>query len=231
MRANSQRLATFILAIFLPISASSQEPGTNLGAMRTFWKPVVGAGAAYSFEQKDMGKIEMEIAVVGTETVAGKTGYWIEQTMKDPRYGEGRSKILFVGDRNTLQIKRMITQGPDGKPAEVPTDVFEGSAREEQEEFDLLGTETITTPAGTFTCQHYRTKKKTNSTDAEDAGGIQDVKHFWLSEKVTPFGMVKMTSKDSTQILQRLITNAKSRITETPQKLGPNEPKPPRPQH
>ncbi len=231
MKANSQRLATCILAIFLPISASSQGPEMNLAAMRAFWKPVVGAGAAYSLEQKDMGKIEMEIAVVGTETVAGKTGYWMEQTLKDPRHGEGRAKILFVGDPKTLQIKRMITQGPDGKAAEVPTDVFEGNAVEEREEFDLLGTETITTPAGTFICQHYRTKKKANSADAEDAGGTQDVKDFWLSEKVTPFGIVKMTSKDSTQILQRLITNAKSRITETPQKLGANEPKPPRPRH
>lgn len=69
--------------------------------MRAFWKPVVGTGAAYSLEQKDLGKIEMEIAVVGTETVAGKTGYWTEQTTKD-LHGEGRSKIPFVGGRNTL---------------------------------------------------------------------------------------------------------------------------------
>ena len=120
MKANSRCLGTLILVILLPISASSQGPGMNLAAMRAFWKPVVGAGAAYSLEQKDLGKIEMQIAVVGTETVAGKTGYWTEQTMKDSRHGEGRSKILFVGDRNTLPIKRMITQGPMARPLKFP---------------------------------------------------------------------------------------------------------------
>jgi hypothetical protein len=217
MKANARHVVTLILGILLPISARSQGPGMNLAAMRAFWKPVVGAGAAYSLEQKDLGKIEMEIAVVGTETVAGKTGYWTEQTMKDPRHGEGRSKILFVGDRNTLQIKRMITQGPDGKAAEVPADVFKGSSGEEQEEFDLLGTETIATPAGSFVCQHYRTKeKKANSEDGEGVGGTPDVKDFWLNEKVSPFGIVKMTSKDSTQILQRLITNAQPQVKGKP---------------
>jgi hypothetical protein len=95
--------------------------------------------------------------------------------------------------------------------------VFEGSGGEEQEEFDLLGTETIATPAGSFACQHFRTKgKKSNGEDVEGAGETPDIKDFWMSEKVSPFGIVKMTSKDSTQTLERLITDAKPQMKGTP---------------
>jgi hypothetical protein len=46
------------------------------------------------------------------------------------------------------------------------------------------------------------------------------VEDFWISEKVTPVGLVKMVSRDSTQVLVRLITNAQPRIKETPESKG-----------
>ncbi len=228
--AHRGRLAAPILVVILAAAASPQAP-RNDAAMRAAWKPVVGSGAAYVVEHKDLGRMEMEIAVVGTENVGGKTGYWVEEFFKDPRHGEGKSKTLFVGDRNSLQIKRMFTQAPDGPLIELPMEMFEGGEEEEESELILLGTETITTPAGTFLCQQYRTKeKKTSSEDMAGAGRAEDDHDFWLSEKVTPFGIVKMTSKDSTQTLVRLITNAQPRIKGTPQKLDPKETKRPRPQ-
>jgi hypothetical protein len=78
-----------------------------------------------------------------------------------------------------------------------------------RKEMERVGTETITTPAGTFSCQHWR--KKDGSTDV------------WLSEKVAPWGLVKMVSKDSTMILERVVTDAKSHITGTPVKFNPME--------
>lgn len=59
-------------------------------------------------------------------------------------------------------------------------------------------------------------KKKTSSEGVEGAGETTDVKDFWLNEKVSPFGIVKMTSKDSTQILQRLITNVQPQMKGKP---------------
>jgi hypothetical protein len=222
-------LAAPALVLSLAASASPQV-SLNKAAIRAGWKPVVGSGAAYAFEHTQMGKMEMEIAVVGTESVGGKTGYWVEMIVKDPRYGEGRTKMLYVGDRDTLEVKRVLVQGPNGPVTEVP---MEGSSagEEQQEDIESLGTETITTPAGTFTCQHYRRRpKKSDSRKAEQAaeaeegeeavqtGEKENVEDFWISEKVTPVGLVKMVSRDSTQVLVRLITNAQPRIKETPQK-------------
>jgi hypothetical protein len=65
-----------------------------------------------------------------------------------------------------------------------------------------LGTETVTTPAGTFSCQHWRSKK--------------DGSEFWISDKVSPWKLVKMTGKDETMTLTRVISDAKTHITGTP---------------
>jgi uncharacterized protein YqjF (DUF2071 family) len=66
-----------------------------------------------------------------------------------------------------------------------------------------LGSESVTTPAGTFSCQHWRSK--------------QDGSEYWISDKVTPWQLVKSSGKDqNSMVLVRLITNAKSHITGTP---------------
>ncbi len=187
---------------------------------------MVGSGAAYLLEAEGMGKMEMEIAVVGTEPVAGKTGYWVETFIKDPKYGEGVAKFLFVPDQKTLQIKRTIMQGPNQPPAEVPADVFQFSDEEPpatdiREEAKLVGTERVTTPAGAFVCQHYQTSGKKAKPEDEDVAGARDaseVEDIWLSEKVAPYGLVKMSTKSSQLTLQRLITNAKTRIQGAPQR-------------
>ena len=65
-----------------------------------------------------------------------------------------------------------------------------------------LGTESVTTPAGTFSCQHWRSKK--------------DASEYWISDKVSPWQLVKMKSPDETMTLVKIITDAKSKITGTP---------------
>jgi uncharacterized protein YqjF (DUF2071 family) len=65
-----------------------------------------------------------------------------------------------------------------------------------------LGTETITTPAGSFSCQHWRSKK--------------DGTEVWISNKVSPWGLVKMSGPHDTMTLVKIITDAKSHITGTP---------------
>ena len=79
--------------------------------------------------------------------------------------------------------------------------------RQEKADFranaENLGSESATTPAGTFSCQHWRSKK--------------DGTEVWISDKVTPWQLVKMSGKDENCILLvRLITDAKSPITGTP---------------
>ena len=63
---------------------------------------------------------------------------------------------------------------------------------------------------GTFTCQHYR-----SNTSAADT---------WISTDVAPYGLVKSTSADGSEmVLAKVLTNAKSKITGTPQPFDPSQ--------
>ena len=71
---------------------------------------------------------------------------------------------------------------------------------ENMSDWHSVGTETITVPAGTFSCEHWRNDK--NKSD------------IWTSDKVTPFGMVKSVSgHGDTQVLVKILDNATDRIT------------------
>jgi hypothetical protein len=84
-------------------------------------------------------------------------------------------------------------------PQSAPSDI--------RSKAEHVGTETITVPAGTFSCEHYRMKD--GSSDA------------WISEKVAPWGLVKSQGKDSSMVLTKSITDAKDHITGTPKKFDP----------
>ena len=207
-------MCALALVVLLAGTAAAQFGKMEMPSARGVWNPVVGSGAAYSLESKREGKSEMEFAIVGTEMVAGKPAHWMEMAFKS-KEGLMVMKSLYVLDANSMQVKRMIMQAPGEEPMEFPMNMpMMGGNRPPQSadirnDAELVGTETITTPAGTFECQHYRAKDKSWDT--------------WISEKVPPYGMVKTVSKDSTMTLTRVIAGAKSRITGTPKKFDPME--------
>lgn len=211
---------TVSLAVVIMLGAvvgSSAQMGTGMRSpqIQGVWNPVVGSGAAYQVESKGDQKTEMEMAVVGSETYEGKTGYWLEWTMQDPRSGgQVYMKQLIVLDSKQMGMKRMIFQAPGQPPMELPMQIVNrGGQPTEQpadarERAERVGSESVTTPAGAFTCEHWRLKN-----------GSGDI---WVSEKVAPWGLVKMTGQ-SNMTLVRIITSAKTHITGTPQKFDPME--------
>jgi len=210
--AKSNRWLNLVVMLVLLAGTASAQFQMSAPPMRGIWNPVVGGGGAYLLEEK-RNKQEMEVAVVGMETVGGKNGYWMEMSFKDPRQGQMVLKHLYVLDGNQMQIKRMIMQLPGQQPMEMPVGMGGAERRTQAADFrheaELIGQETITTPAGAFACQHYRLRDRS----AE----------FWVSEKVPPWGLVKMTSQHSNVTLLRAISNAKTKITGTPQKFDPTE--------
>ena len=201
-----------VAVLLLAAAVSAQFMGRG-PSMRGVWSPVVGSGSAYLMESKK-DKTEVEYAIVGTEMFQGKPGHWLEMTMKG-KEGEMVSKILMVVDGQNLQFARMVMQVPGEEPMEMPMNMsmgMMGGGERQPQHTDIrldavkVGTETVTTPGGTFTCEHYRTK------DGADV---------WFTEKVVPYGLVKMTSKDSNMTLIRVISNAKTKIRGTPRKFDP----------
>jgi hypothetical protein len=212
----SMIVLTGMLTAVLPVAAQmGMGMSGRIPTLSGVWHPVVGNGAAYEETKSDGTKVSMEIAVVGKEDVDGKAAYWTEMTANDPRTSSPvYVKILMAVSENSVNSTRMIMQMPGQDPMEMDTNMVPQGRRPQQtlpadiaEKAEVVGTESITVPAGTFTCQHYRMKD--GSGDA------------WISDKVGPWGLVKSVSKTNTLILTKAITDAKDHITGTPRKFDP----------
>jgi hypothetical protein len=200
-----------VLLTMLPGFASAQM-GMHVGpAMRGIFNPVVGSGGQYEMTTEKGTTMVMEVAVVGKESVGGKDGYWFETTMSNSPMGQMVMKSLTVLDGTDTVISRMIMQMGNRPPMEMPTNMSKTSAQKQpadiRDRAEDVGSESITTPAGTFTAEHY--KMKDGSGDA------------WVAPKAGPYGLVKFQGKDSSMVLTKVITDAKDKITGTPVPFNP----------
>jgi len=149
----------------------------------------------------------MALGIVGKESVDGKDGYWL-QFISEEKGQALVGKTLITGV--DFQPHRMIMQMP-GRPAmEMPTNMTP-QTREKMEaslqEWRSVGSETITVPAGTFSCEHWK----------NDKNGSE----VWTSDKVTPFGLVKEVEPDSSMVLVKVLSEFPDRITGPVQKFDP----------
>jgi hypothetical protein len=171
--------------------------------------PTVGAGAAYEVTSSDGKTQPIEFALVGKESVNGKDGYWMEWTTATGRTGQMIMKTLIVPGANDAPT-RMIMQMGGGQPMEMPTQGRMGAQAKPNTDIreggQDLGKESVTVPAGTFSCEHYRSK---------DGGDV------WISSQVPLFGMVKSVNNGSTMVLTKAITGAKDKITGAPVPFNP----------
>ncbi|HWN76158.1 MAG TPA: hypothetical protein VNO13_10450 [Candidatus Udaeobacter sp.] len=195
-------LAAIWLAAASPTHAQMGMDMFKRPSITKVFHPVVGKGAAYLDTDKD-GKTSRtsEIAVVAKDSFEGKESYWMQIVSTDPQGKTFVGKSLITpGD---FQFHRMIIQPPGQQAMEMPIKM--NAARKEKieenaAEWHSVGTESITVPAGTFSCEHWRNDK----THAE----------IWTSDKVTPFGMVKeISGNGNTQVLSKILDNATDRIT------------------
>lgn len=214
------RRAAVLCALCLGIAASAAaqfgHQGPRTPQMPTAFKPVVGSGAEYKFTGKGENA-DFAYAVVGKEQVDGNEGYWLEIRINNQKQmkGEMVMKELTVMNGAHPDIKRLIMQPPGRPPMEMPVGMM-GMMKQHMPSTsnggksslgEKIGTESITVPAGTFECDHYRTQ--------EDGGPVD----LWISTKVSPYGVVKMVRADATMVLQKVLTNETSHITGEPQKL------------
>ena len=177
--------------------------------------PVVGSGAEYQMTGKS-GEVHWTYAVVGKESVDGADGYWLEMRTETPRGGKMIMKELMVTNAGGIEIKRMIMQPPGRPPMEMPAGMMgmgrAGAAPSTPSasnpvQGEKVGAESVTVPAGTFECDHYRSTADGKTTDV------------WASTKVAPYGLVKMTSADATMVLEKVLEHETSQITGEPQKM------------
>jgi len=176
------------------------------------FSPVVGSGAAYEITSSDGRKSDVEYAIVGKESVNGKDAYWMEFTTDA---GSGTMIMKMLTSISEATASRVIMQLPGRPPMEMPQQMMKNATTSNTQSLaadirsgsDDLGSESVTVPAGTFACEHYRAKDGSGDT--------------WLSTKVAPFGVVKHQGKDATMVLTKVITDAKDKIVGVPQPFNP----------
>jgi hypothetical protein len=215
-----------LLAVTLCTAGASQIYGQfGFGSIKrpniaNIFHPVVGAGTVYEETGNDGKKSTMEMTIVGSEMVGAQQGFWMEvghgnTSEKQLTYGK-----MLVTPADFAFHKMVFVMPGSTQPMEMDLDGSksrENSLGKDLEKWHSVGSETITVPAGTFSCEHW---------SKDDGKG--DV---WVSSKISPMGMVKMVDKDQTMALTKVITGAKSHITGTPVKFDPrtfsqNGPKP-----
>jgi hypothetical protein len=220
-------MGTAVFALVLGFTAVGWTQGMRGGMGRAprllgEFKPVVGSGAQYRMTAQN-GTMSFAYVIVGQENVEGSTGYWMETRSENPGVGgEMVMKQLMVTGGDKPQIKRMIMQTPGRPPMEMPMGMMggmgqrgqgpgrgpgQGPGQGDSTPGEKVGTETITVPAGIFECVHYR---------KQEPRGTVDV---WISDKVPPYGMVKMSSTEMTMVLEKVLTNETSHIQGEPQKM------------
>lgn len=200
-----------VLAAMTPLFAGAQMGMHVAPAMHGIFNPVLGSGGQYEVTSDKGTKMVMEIAVVGKESVGGKDGYWFEMAMSGSQMGPMVSKTLTVLDGTDTLTSRTIMQMGNRPPMEMPTQMMRSGAQKQpadiRERAEDVGSETVTTPAGTFTAEHYRMKD--GSGDA------------WVAAKAGPYGLVKFQGKDTSMLLTKVITDAKDKINGTPVPFNP----------
>jgi hypothetical protein len=222
---SKKSLLWLCLLFFFAQISSAQMPGIpgpgNMPKMfGEFKMPEVGSYAEYKMTYPSE-KVETiaRMAIVGKEkTPDGKDLYWYEYQTTDPRTGNvDIVKMLISGDpQKEGTINRMIFKHNKDKAMELPEEMMqminapvkkEEKVKKEGEVRDL-GKEKLQTPAGIFECAHkqYVSEKK-------------EVSDVWQAKEVPLFGLVKSVTPGMSMEIQKFGKDAKSAITEEPEKL------------
>jgi hypothetical protein len=206
MRFGTRLLRLVLIAIGITqLSAAQMGMGRPPDVAGVF-NPTVGSGASYEMTKTNGEKTTFDMAVVDKDASGA---YWIEYGMIVPQmHGTVYSKTLMARQADDVIIQRMIVQMPGRPPIDMSSMMSMKGMQDEKSKADFranaqdMGSESVTTPAGTFSCQHWRSAK-----DATDV---------WISDKVSPWKLVKMTGTNNSMILVRVISDAKTHITGTP---------------
>jgi len=208
MRTRSRFAGVCACGLTLLAAGASAQMGMRPQMPMGIFTPTIGAGGVYDETAQDGTKTSIEYDLVGKESVNGRDGYWLEFTTNQ-KMGQMVMKMLIVpgSDQPTAHLIMQMGKNPPmdmtqmaqrGNSAKPNYDVRNGGQD--------LGKESVTVPAGTFSCEHYRSA----------SGG-----DTWVSSQVPPFGMVKTVNNGTTLVLTKVVSDAKDKITGAPVPFNP----------
>lgn len=188
----------------------SQLANPAMDVRSVVWNPQVGQGSEYDLDSHGGTKMHVSFIITGTESVNGQPAYWLETGMNFEELGRVYSEMLMTQNAGKLQTQKWVIQLANRPPMEMPERRMlaargnSDAATETNSNFRTtavrVGAESVTVPAGTFQCEHWR---------AKDGSG-----EAWISSNVVPYSLVKAVDKDGgTAVLTSTLNNAKSHLT------------------
>lgn len=204
-----KKILSFSLLVVLVLAfsayAQSSDNAKKVPRFYSEFNPVIGGWSEYQVNKPGETPYKVKLSIVGKEDQA----YWYETVIE----ADSRrliTKVLAIGDpNNDKNVKRMIEKYGDEPATEMPV-VVAGQSTELLAPIRKVinkGMENITVTAGTFLAQHLQYQEGEERVDT------------WVSDKVSPYDLVKSQSKEMEMVLLRYGTGAKSLITEKPEEL------------
>jgi hypothetical protein len=180
-----------------------------------FTMPDVGEWAEYKGVMNKKDSTTMRYAVVGAEEREGKPMKWLEMRMTGKKADRNMIyQVLTPGNPAEIDLAQEIIFKPGEKPAMKMNQMMMGMIRGQLKKNSVLrnlcegvtvvGEESVTVPAGTFTAVKYHDAE--HNTDS------------WVVPD-RPFFLVKSKGKDFELNLVSSGEGAKSSITEQPQEM------------
>jgi hypothetical protein len=190
------RISTALTALVLMVAtAHAQQPTTQLD-YDAMMKAPAGSWAEYAMTAKQGEQtmhMKMRYAIVAKSAKA----ITLEIESEVPQLGNIIMQLEYTaaGPDNWKLTKGRMKMGQQ-PVEEVPPDKMGDAAplRRGDPVGKLVGTETVTTKAGSFQCKHY-TKQVTMGPN----GPMQ--LEMWMSDKALPAGLVKSTAGPAIEIL------------------------------
>lgn len=174
-------------ALAQPAAPSPAAPGGGSGAMSgvnfdmtMLVKAPLGSWSDYTMSKAGSDKsLTIRYAIV--EKTAQKLGLEIDTPTPQ---GEVVMRFDFVAQPNAWKLVGGKMQRGDEK-RDMPKEQIDATPplKNDARPGDLVGTENVTIPSGTFACKHYRAKVA-----ADPQSPVMDM---WVSDKVSPTGLVK----------------------------------------
>lgn len=208
------RAHLLLLLLLLGTASAVSAQGSSCTAQIQI--PAVGKWAEYNAVFKQKEPYIMRYAVIGEESRGGKALKWLElRTAGNKKDGDFVTQMLVPGSAAELGDVEEVVMKHGDKPAMKVDGRMLMMMREQMKkqsfltdlckDVTLVGSETVTVPAGKFKSQHFRSAKYGSDS--------------WLSSKV-PFSMIKMVGADHEMTLLRVGDGAESSITEEPRSMG-----------
>lgn len=166
--------------------------------------PEVGVFAWYELNDvSTQTKLFLRQAIVGTEKVKRKDGYWVETQIFPEAGFPATYKMLLTGPASDAKnVHRIIIQEGTGRAEEVPVDSTEDETPEAvTAPKQSLGKVTMETPDGPIEAEHFI---------IEESDGKTEV---WINESVRPMGIVRMVSPQGELMLQRFGTGGEDALS------------------